>query len=114
VVRQLRELLAGHPEAKPQIRVEASKTGGGAAGGSGAARDRNGMFDRRDTNGDGTLSRVEFLASQPDADSGSARFMKMDRDGDGSLSRDEFVGADSKSAKPAGSARNTIPGRDSE
>jgi iduronate 2-sulfatase len=114
VVRQLRELLAGHPEAKPQIRVEASKTGGGAAGGSGVARDRNGMFDRRDTNWDGTLSRVEFLASQPDADSGSARFMKMDRDGDGSLSRDEFVGADSKSAKPAGSARNTIPGRDSE
>jgi iduronate 2-sulfatase len=114
VVRQLRDLLAGHPEAKPQIRVEASKAGGGAAGGSGAARDRNGMFDRRDTNGDGTLSRVEFLASQPDADSGSARFMKMDRDGDGSLSRDEFVGADSKSAKPAGSERNSIPGRDSE
>lgn len=114
VVQQLRALLAGHPEAKPQIRVEASKTGGGAAGRSDAARDRNGMFDRRDTNGDGALSRVEFLASQPEADTGSARFLKMDRDGDGTLSREEFVGTGSKSAKPVDSERSSNPGRDSE
>ena len=112
VVQQLQALLAGHPEAKPQIRAEAGETGGGATGGSGAARDRNGMFDRRDTNGDGKLSRVEFLASQPDADSGSARFIKMDRDGDGTLSRGEFVGTGSKSAKPGDSAGSRVPGSD--
>jgi Ca2+-binding EF-hand superfamily protein len=54
------------------------------------------MFDRRDMNRDGKLSREEFLANQTEADKAPARFTKMDRDEDGSLSREEFVGTGSK------------------
>jgi iduronate 2-sulfatase len=96
VVKTLQEILDSYPQAKPPLRAEKSAAGKAGAGGSGASRDRNTMFDRRDMNRDGKLSREEFLANQTEADKAPARFTKMDRDEDGSLSREEFVGTGSK------------------
>lgn len=53
--------------------------------------DRETLFRRKDTNGDGHLTREEFLANQPDPDEAPKRFVRFDVDGDGKLSREEFV-----------------------
>jgi hypothetical protein len=42
------------------------------------------MMERVDTNGDGMVSKAEFMAKH------EAKFVKMDKDGDGSLSMDEM------------------------
>jgi Ca2+-binding EF-hand superfamily protein len=55
------------------------------------------MFERRDTDRDGKLSREEFLKGQSDPESAPARFTKFDVNQDGVLSRNEFV---SSGAKP--------------
>ena len=49
------------------------------------------MFERRDKNHDGRLSREEFLEGQPDPDEAPKRFLRFDVDHDGFLSRDEFI-----------------------
>ena len=49
------------------------------------------MFDRRDANGDGKLTREEFLANQPDPAAAPQRFVQFDTDRNGELSRAEFV-----------------------
>ena len=49
------------------------------------------MFDKRDGNRDGKLTREEFLTGQPDPDQAPARFPAFDANGDGFLSRAEFV-----------------------
>ncbi|MHB1033949.1 MAG: sulfatase-like hydrolase/transferase [Pirellulales bacterium] len=99
VVAQLRAMLARQPEAKPQVRA-ARKTGTKAAAGKKAGakasagkprQDRAAMFARRDTNGDGRLTREEFLANQPDPDQAPKRFVAFDTDKDGFLSREEFI-----------------------
>lgn len=82
-VAELRKLLATFAEAKPQI-----KPGSGPAK---PAQDRNAMFNGRDKDGDGQLTREEFLARQPDPDEAPKRFTRFDANGDGVLSRDEFV-----------------------
>lgn len=41
-------------------------------------------FANADANGDGVITRAEFLAAR------SARFAKMDRNGDGAVARDDF------------------------
>jgi Ca2+-binding EF-hand superfamily protein len=41
-------------------------------------------FANADANGDGMITRAEFLAAR------SARFAKMDRNGDGAVARDDF------------------------
>jgi iduronate 2-sulfatase len=51
------------------------------------------MFARRDKDGNGTLTREEFLANQPDPDEAPKRFTRFDADGNGVLSREEFVSA---------------------
>lgn len=88
VVAQLRAFLAKQPEAKPQIRA-------GPAGAAPAAakpkQDRAAMFASRDKDGDGKLTREEFLANQPDPDEAPKRFPKFDTNGDGALSREEFI-----------------------
>ena len=82
-VTRLRALLATHPEAKPQWRAPAS-----------AAKpkiSREALFERKDANQDGTLSKEEFLANQPDPGQAPARFTLFDVDKNGELSREEFV-----------------------
>ena len=79
VSNRLKRILAGHPEAKPQFQTKAGKT------------DRAALFDRKDSNKDGRLSREEFLANQPDPDKAPARFLDFDTNKDGVLSRDEFI-----------------------
>ncbi|MCF7787934.1 MAG: sulfatase-like hydrolase/transferase [Prosthecobacter sp.] len=86
VVASLRKLLAQHPEAKPQI---GSKTKPAAE--KKPAHDRGKMFDQRDKNKDGQLTMEEFLLQQPDPDEAPKRFPKFDADGNGTLSRDEFI-----------------------
>ncbi len=100
----LRALLAGQPEAKPQVRAAKASAEGkkGSAGKAGRKpQDRAALFARRDKDGDGRLTREEFLAGQPDPDEAPKRFARFDTDGDGYLSRDEFIRAGAK-PKPAG------------
>jgi iduronate 2-sulfatase len=98
VVAELRALLAKQPEAKPQVAGD-----GKAAQGAPAAKpkqDRAKMFAQRDKDGDGRLSREEFLANQPDPDEAPKRFQAFDTDKDGVLSRDEFIGMGGKARQP--------------
>jgi iduronate 2-sulfatase len=85
VVSTLRAILANHPEAKPQIRDGASGKN------QKPPADRNAMFLGRDKNGDGKLTREEFLLNQPDPTEAPKRFDKFDANKDGTLSREEFV-----------------------
>jgi iduronate 2-sulfatase len=82
VVAQLRALLAQQPEAKPQLKVVTIPT---------AKQDRVALFERKDTNKDGQLTREEFMKGQPDPDEAPKRFLKFDANKDGVLSRDEFI-----------------------
>ena len=94
VVAKLQAMLARHPEAKPQISNAAPAPKPADAK---PKQDRNAMFDSRDKNKDGKLSREEFLANQPDPDQASARFPQFDTNNDGVLSREEFVTSGGKS-----------------
>ncbi len=86
-VRALQKLLAGHPEARPQVRAGDSGQPSAATG----KQDRAAMFARRDRDGDGKLSRAEFLEGQSDPAKAPGRFVKFDVNKDGVLSRNEFV-----------------------
>ena len=82
IVATLRALLAeDFREAKPQWSDPAGKP----------KTDRAAMFERRDKNKDGQLTREEFLAGQPDPDHAPARFLRFDADKNGTLNRDEFI-----------------------
>lgn len=62
--------------------------------GGGQAPDRKTMFLRLDRNGDGMLSRQEFMAgpaAQQNPQQAPQVFRRMDRNGSGTLSRQEFV-----------------------
>jgi iduronate 2-sulfatase len=85
----MREILAEYPEAKPQFK-EGGKSGGKAPPEK-AKVDRDILFKRRDANKDGKLTMEEFLTNQPDAEHAKSGFPKFDSDGDGFLSREEFV-----------------------
>ncbi len=92
-VARLRALLARQPEARPQVRAAAK--GGAEKAGAGvrkaAAQERGAMFDKRDADRDGRLTREEFLKGQPDPQEAPKRFPLFDTDKDGLLSRDEFI-----------------------
>ena len=63
-------------------------------GGGGGAPDRKTMFVRLDVNGDGVITRQEFMAgpnAQRNPQQAPQVFRRMDRDGSGTLSRKEFV-----------------------
>ena len=94
IVSKLRSILARHPEAKPQIKGEASNQPNAKP-----KLDRNALFDSKDKNKDGKLTREEFLANQPDPDEAPKRFPRFDTNNDGVLSREEFVTAGSKNSK---------------
>jgi iduronate 2-sulfatase len=85
VVAELRAMLAKLPEAKPQFRAPATNNA------APPKQDRVALFERKDTNHDGILTREEFLANQPDPDKAPARFTLFDTNKDGVLSRDEFI-----------------------
>jgi iduronate 2-sulfatase len=87
VVAQLRAILAKHPEAKPQIKAPAADAKQAAK----PKQTRTELFTRKDKNGDGKLSREEFLASQPDPEEAPKRFVAFDTDKDGNLTKNEFV-----------------------
>ncbi len=80
IVAKLRALLAQQPEAKLQISASGN-----------VKVDRAGLFERKDKDKDGKLTREEFLAEQPDPDKAPARFLQFDTNKDGTLSRDEFI-----------------------
>jgi iduronate 2-sulfatase len=88
VMAELKAILAGYPEAKPQIKAATNPNEKNKAA---AKSDRNAMFVRRDKDGDGKLSREEFLVNQPDPDEAPRRFVKFDTNTDGFLSQAEFV-----------------------
>ena len=90
-VAQLRTILDRQPAAKPQWRAPGTTTGRPASGAAKPKLDRGAMFDRRDANGDGKLTREEFLANQPDPAAAPQRFVQFDTDQNGELSRAEFV-----------------------
>ncbi|MDZ4401994.1 sulfatase-like hydrolase/transferase [Prosthecobacter sp.] len=88
IAAELRKLLATHPEAKPQI---SNKTETKKAETKKPTQDRGKMFDQRDKDKDGQLTKEEFLLNQPDPDEAPKRFPKFDVDGNGTLNREEFV-----------------------
>ncbi len=54
-------------------------------------QDRAALFERKDTNHDGKLTREEFMANQPDPEQAAKRWEKFDVNKDGVLSREEFI-----------------------
>jgi hypothetical protein len=56
-----------------------------------AATDRATMFERRDTNKDGKLTKEEFMAKQRDPEQAAKNFPRFDKDRNGELSQEEFV-----------------------
>ena len=91
VVAELLALLAQQPEAKPQVRSGAQP--GAKKSGANPKQDRAAMFDKRDKDGDGKLTREEFLTGQPDPAEAPKRFIAFDSDKDGSVNREEFITA---------------------
>jgi iduronate 2-sulfatase len=84
IVAKLRAMLAKQPEAKPQIsnaKPAAAKP----------KTNRAALFEKKDSNHDGHLTREEFLNNQPDPDAAPKRFKRFDRNQDGILSREEFI-----------------------
>ena len=88
VLAELRGILAKQPEAKPQV---SSKPATAKPAPKKPKVDRNVAFDKRDTNKDGQLSKEEFLINQPDPEEAPKRFPTFDKDGNGTLSREEYV-----------------------
>lgn len=100
VVKELQAILATHPEAKAQVKSGPPVSPGKpATKPKSPSQDRVGMFRKRDKDGDGKLSREEFLLNQPDPDEAPKRFPVFDANGDGFLSEEEFVKG-GKVAKP--------------
>ena len=94
LVAEIRSKLAEQPAAKPQWKKPSAKNSKAesAKPKSGKSKlDRSAMFKKRDTDGDGHLSKDEFLLKQPDPDEAPKRFLRFDKNGDGRLSHDEYV-----------------------
>lgn len=91
VVAELKPLLAKHPEAKPQITNKPAAKKDDGPSKKKSKQDRSAMFDSRDKDKDGQLTREEFLLNQPDPDEAPKRFPIFDADNNGVLSREEFV-----------------------
>ena len=92
IVAELRAILARQPEAKPQVSGKAAAQAAPAK----PKQDRAAMFAKRDKDGDGKLTREEFLANQPDPNEAPKRFLLFDINSDGVLSREEFINAGKK------------------
>ena len=82
--------------------------------------ERSGYFEGKDGNGDGLLSRAEFMGEAPETEEKRARLIQWDLDGDGFLSRQEYILmgktppqslGGSVSATVSGSAEPVVPQR---
>ncbi|MEO7319481.1 MAG: sulfatase-like hydrolase/transferase [Chthoniobacteraceae bacterium] len=62
--------------------------------------DRAALFENKDKDHDGKLSREEFLANQPDPEAAKLRFDPWDLNKDGFLSREEFIHGGKKQDAP--------------
>lgn len=91
VLAELKKFLAKHPEAKQQWKDLATANSSNAVSNTKPKQDRNAMFDRRDSNRDGSLTKEEFMQGQPDPEEAPKRFLRFDKDKNGVLSREEFV-----------------------
>ena len=60
---------------------------------AGAVKDRGAMFDGRDMNKDGKLTKEEFMLRQADPDQAAKNFVKFDKDKSGDVDRQEYVGS---------------------
>ena len=54
-------------------------------------KDRGPMFDRRDLNKDGKLSKEEYMDKQKDPAHAAENYIKFDKDKDTFLTKEEFV-----------------------
>lgn len=90
VLARLKALLAKQPAALPQVKAKAKAT---ASAPSAGKMSREEMFKGKDKDGDGKLTREEFLRHQRDPEEAPKRFERFDTDHDGVLSEDEFVKA---------------------
>ncbi|MEI6675588.1 MAG: hypothetical protein WCO57_10450 [Verrucomicrobiota bacterium] len=54
------------------------------------------IFNQKDTNHDGSLSKEEFSAGVKDATKAAENFARKDKDSDGKLSLAEFTGKEEK------------------
>lgn len=59
------------------------------------------VFAKKDANGDGKLSKEEFLKGSKDAAKSETQFAAKDKDKDGSLTKEEFTAAGGKKKKAA-------------
>jgi iduronate 2-sulfatase len=92
VVRELRQIIARLPEARPQLATERPLN-------ARQAQERTILFERKDQDDDDQLTRAEFLANQPDPAEAPKRFERFDANKDGILSRDEFIHMGRKPAR---------------
>jgi len=66
--------------------------------------DPEAAFKKLDTNGDGSITKEEYMASkkaQKDADKAGKHFEKLDANKDGKISKEEFMAAEKKAEAPA-------------
>ena len=104
IVQRLERVLTDRGPAKPDVRqsksndpsktkqsLDSKNKSAKKSGSSKPAWDRGKGFDRRDADGDGYLTRDEFMTGQPDAEAARPRFDRFDKNGDGKLSKPEFV-----------------------
>jgi|694.fasta_scaffold15143_5 arylsulfatase A len=89
-------ILAAMPQPKPNgADRDKDKTASAKAAGAKQKPDRSVNFARRDRDGNGRLTRDEFLATlqnNNDQAAGETRFTKLDADRNGELTKAEFLG----------------------
>lgn len=61
--------------------------------------DTDAMFKKKDKDGNGFLSKEEFIAKAKDATKAETAFTKKDKDSDGKISPEEFSGKAGKGGK---------------
>lgn len=62
-----------------------------------AKKSKNG--NKLDTDGDGKVSKTEFVNGQKDKDKAEKKFSKLDKNSDGFLTKDEREGSEKKKKK---------------
>ena len=65
-----------------------------------ATKDRNIPFNRWDTDKDGFLTLDEYKTGLKGQDDLDSRFKRFDKNGDGHVTREEFIGPTAKQLKP--------------